>query len=622
MSLILRCILLAGLTLGTVQAHWLVWLHDCQDYQPLQQQLPMLQVVEPLADCQYPYFTVRARQPEQAWLLYSQLASSPWVAAIEPEIQAHSQRLPLDALWPEQWAMQPPTGVDLPLLWQHNASCSEVLLMQMDHGVDWFHHGQPSPPENFTGDLAGALFANPEQLDWPTIRQSLTPQSHGLNLFCPHQGDCMHQDLDGHGTHVAGIMLARHNQQGIAGVCPDASLVSINFLGSRWRPGGYTSDILASWRYVQQLLALLPPEQPVVWNNSWYLGSMSQQSLSLLHDILIEHQDRLLMVVAAGNHGLDQDALSAIPVSLSRDHANVMTIANAQQDGGLHRSSNHGWRTVDLALPGTAILSTGRNHPDVLPAQGLPQGYVKMTGTSMAAPLASGLAAWLWHQQPELSAAQVRARLLAAVQLDANQSPRLRYSGPLQAGLLLQERQALLIRDIEQSATQIRFLAWDWHPLASVTLNGQPMAYQIEDDWLVLDIEQLVHPAWLAFHDHQQLLWQWWLVPEGFQEVDSGGGSATPSITLVPSPSLTPSPDLSPSTEPSSSPTLPTDHEKGDLGGQASTPRPCLLRDQLLKDQSTELQRMRSWRDQYLMHLAWGRALVTWYYRFSAWLLT
>ena len=97
----------------------------------------------------------------------------------------------------------------------------------------------------------------------------------------------------------------------------------------------------------------------------------------------------LLFVVSAGNGdeqtgtGMDLEVSPCYPASF--DLPNVISVANLSYDGTLCGRSNYGSDSVDLAAPGTYILSTTAD-----------QGYSYMTGTSMAAPMVSAAAALVY----------------------------------------------------------------------------------------------------------------------------------------------------------------------------------------------------------------------------------
>ena len=87
----------------------------------------------------------------------------------------------------------------------------------------------------------------------------------------------------------------------------------------------------------------------------------------------------------------------------SFDLENLISVASLRLDGTLDPASNFGGKSVDLAAPGSYILST-------VPGG----GYRYMSGTSMAAPMVTGAAALLYSADPSLTGAEVRARLFSS----------------------------------------------------------------------------------------------------------------------------------------------------------------------------------------------------------------
>lgn len=114
-----------------------------------------------------------------------------------------------------------------------------------------------------------------------------------------------------------------------------------------------------------------------------------------------------LFVVAAGNDGQDNDRLPTFPASVRMP--NSITVAATHDFNSLAKFSNTGKLSVDVAAPGVAIMSTvpALDHARMLP----------MSGTSMAAPYVTGLAAGIKDLNPALSAEQVRAILMGTVDL-------------------------------------------------------------------------------------------------------------------------------------------------------------------------------------------------------------
>ena len=115
----------------------------------------------------------------------------------------------------------------------------------------------------------------------------------------------------------------------------------------------------------------------------------------------------MLFVVSAGNGnskgvGINIDEKPDYPSSYQLD--NVISVANMIFDGNLDKSSNYGAQNVDIAAPGTYIVSTITGH-----------GYGYMSGTSMSAPMVTGAAAFLYSYRQDLSLQDVRTVLLNSV---------------------------------------------------------------------------------------------------------------------------------------------------------------------------------------------------------------
>jgi subtilisin family serine protease len=208
---------------------------------------------------------------------------------------------------------------------------------------------------------------------------------HGIDAI---SGSGNPQDLNGHGTHVAGTIGATgDNSIGVVGVNWETSILALRFLDAEG--GGTLADAIEALNYLLDL-----KERGVnvrVVNASWGGGGYSEPFKRVL-DQLNSHG--ILFVAAAGNESNDNDLRPAYPSSY--EVANVLSVAALTEQQNLAGFSNYGANRVDLAAPGDDILST------------VPGGYASYSGTSMATPHVTGAIALLYQVKPDLTIQQVR----------------------------------------------------------------------------------------------------------------------------------------------------------------------------------------------------------------------
>lgn len=279
-------------------------------------------------------------------------------------------------------------GADLGLAqaWAAQTDCLGVIVAVIDTGVDYGH-----------GDLAGAMWDG-----------TPTYPNHGWD-FADGDNDPMPDKTvadDVHGSHVAGIIGATgNNASGISGVCWRAEIMVLR-AGSF--PGGLsTSDVIAAIEFAVDHGAS-------VLNMSF--GGEFRSDADPLFSGAIDYARAagVLAVAAAGNGGADglgddmdgggddgDPATRFFPCAFPQD--NMVCITASDQAHQPTTFGNFGTSSVDLAAPGSNILSTG-----------YAPNFTVMSGTSMATPQAAGTAALLWTQNPAYTYLDVRAALLAS----------------------------------------------------------------------------------------------------------------------------------------------------------------------------------------------------------------
>jgi thermitase len=193
----------------------------------------------------------------------------------------------------------------------------------------------------------------------------------------------------GHGTHCAGVVGANGISGATYGVSPEVSIMPLRFLGSNG--GGDTMDAIKSIDFAVS-------KKVQVISASWGNKQTADKARPLIEAVERAKNAGIIFVAAAGNDGKDNDSSNFFP-------ANVASINVGASDSSDARPfwSNYGSKNVHVAAPGAEILST-------LPGN----SYGNLDGTSMAAPLVSGLAAFLLAQDPYLNARQVKAIIEAS----------------------------------------------------------------------------------------------------------------------------------------------------------------------------------------------------------------
>jgi len=131
---------------------------------------------------------------------------------------------------------------------------------------------------------------------------------------------------------------------------------------------------------------------------SW--GS-TQKSRALGEVIRKAYENDILFVAAAGNSSVDNDRNPHYPSSY--DVPNVVSVAALDRHDALASFSNYGAKSVGIAAPGVDILSTW-----------LGNEYEEKSGTSMATPVVSGVAALILAEHPHMSVDDLKKKLLAS----------------------------------------------------------------------------------------------------------------------------------------------------------------------------------------------------------------
>lgn len=213
------------------------------------------------------------------------------------------------------------------------------------------------------------------QIDHPDLIKNIIG---GYNFTNDDQGDINNfYDYIGHGTHVSGIIGATDNEIGIVGVAPKVNLLILKII-EKDGSGSYTNLINAieyasNWRGSKG-------EKVSVMNIS--LGG-TKDDPDLYTAILKASRKGIVTVAAAGNYGDNKGATDEILYPAA--YKEVIQVGAVDSNLTVRPFSNSN-AEVDFVAPGSNILSTFPINT-----------YARLTGTSMAAPHASGAIALLFN---------------------------------------------------------------------------------------------------------------------------------------------------------------------------------------------------------------------------------
>ena len=279
--------------------------------------------------------------------------------------------------------------------WDITTGSSNVTVAVVDTGVLYTH-----------SDLSANIWTNPGEIPGNGIdddHNGYIDDIHGWN-FVAKNADPL--DDNGHGTHVSGTIGATGNNGiGVSGVNWQVKIMALKAFDAGG--GALTSDAVSAILYANANGAS-------VISNSWS-GSYFNQALNDAIDA-----SPAVVVCAAGNIDSqhlqpNNDLVPQYPASYTSP--NIISVAATDQNDLLASFSHFGPVSVDLAAPGVNIWSTVN----------LVETYGVMSGTSMATPHVSGVAALMKSVNPTLTAVQIKNIILSTVDAKGSLSGVVRY---------------------------------------------------------------------------------------------------------------------------------------------------------------------------------------------------
>lgn len=319
-----------------------------------------------------------------------QLLAEGWIDYIEPNYLIKLKSTPNDSYYQNLWGMNN-TGqmggssdvdIDAVEAWSITHENSNTVVGVVDTGILYSHP-----------DLQNNMWVNTAEIPNNGIDEDgngVVDDIYGYNAIT---GNGNPLDDHGHGTHCAGTIGAvGNNSNGVVGVNWTVKLMALKFLDSS---GSGTMDAAIS--AIEYAVTMKQSGVNIkVLSNSW---GGSEYSQTLNDAISAANSAGILFVAAAGNDSKDTDQVPNYPSNY--DQPNVVSVAAIDQNGNLANFSNYGTTTVDIAAPGVDIFSTYINN-----------SYQYLSGTSMATPHVSGVAALVAGYDSSLNPSALRRRLM------------------------------------------------------------------------------------------------------------------------------------------------------------------------------------------------------------------
>ena len=263
--------------------------------------------------------------------------------------------------------------------WNYTTGSKSVVVGVIDTGIRYTHQ-----------DLADNMWKNPNEIAGDGIdndNNGYVDDVFGLNAL-EASGDPF--DDNGHGTHCAGtIGAAANNGFDHVGVAWNTQLMALKFLDA----DGFGS-LSGAMACIEYAIA----NGADIINASYGGGGFSQAMADL---IVAAGEAGILFVAAAGNESNNNDTNPSYPASYGA--ANVISVAAINRSDMIAGFSNFGVYAVDLAAPGVDIFSATAESDS---------SYGFYSGTSMAAPHVSGVAALIKSYYQGISISEMRSRII------------------------------------------------------------------------------------------------------------------------------------------------------------------------------------------------------------------
>lgn len=339
------------------------------------------------------YYLLRGQSESDFTTIQKSIAKVPFIQTIQPNYINELLWTPNDSLYDQQDI--PLSLAKIPQIWDYYTGSDQIIVGIIDSGISFAHPdlqthiaiNQLEIPDNGVDDDHNGYVD-----DWRGWDFVDAPSLASIAMGDFETQDNDPSDENQHGTHVAGIIAAdANNQLGIAGICWKVKILPIRAGFKTRLGGGYLEDddaasaiIYAADRGVQVL------------NLSW--GDLNYSPI-IAAACQYAYDKGVIIIASAGNTPGSQ---IYYPARLATTIA-VGAIDNQKQLAGF---SSYG-EGLDIVAPGMNILSTYVSDNS---------WYMRLSGTSMAAPFVTGAVALLLGKEPSLNFEQVYQRLIQSAE--------------------------------------------------------------------------------------------------------------------------------------------------------------------------------------------------------------
>lgn len=316
----------------------------------------------------------------------------------------------LDPMFSSQWYLSETNGINVQKAWQYTKGSSNVVVAVLDTGIT-------SHPDLDSNVLKGYDFVSATS---STCGVGYTNDNDGWDADPSDPGDYTPtENSSWHGTHVAGIIAAAQNDYGIIGVAPNVKILPIRVLGPS---GGCESDLIAGLQWAAGIRIDGVPDNKTPANviNLSMGNKTAYPCGAATSSVLLKiKQLGITTITAAGNDNMDATYsypgscyptinVGATGISGDRAYYSNYTVQVTEDGSGIG---------VDISAPGgddrdsaTAPAGTrGQIISDYNAGTRGPEGptFALEMGTSMSAPIVSGIVALLYSIKPTITFEQV-----------------------------------------------------------------------------------------------------------------------------------------------------------------------------------------------------------------------